>query len=64
MRLADRGTGPDRGTSIYLLDAPTPDVSSTIVRERLKRGQPVSGLVPPLVEAHIGQHALYSVPIR
>lgn len=51
---------PGDGTSIYLLQAPTPDVSSTVVRERLKRGEPVSGLVPPLVEAHIHQHALYT----
>jgi nicotinate-nucleotide adenylyltransferase len=44
---------------IHLLRAPTPDVSSTVVRERLKRGQPITGLVPPLVEAHIVKHHLY-----
>ena len=44
---------------IYLLQAPTPDVSSTVVRERLRRGESVSGLVPPLVAAHIHQHRLY-----
>jgi nicotinate-nucleotide adenylyltransferase len=63
MRPADRATGRDDETAIYLLDAPTPDVSSTIVRERLKQGLPVSGLVPPLVEAHIRQHALYSIAV-
>jgi nicotinate-nucleotide adenylyltransferase len=46
--------------AIYLLHADTPDVSSTIVRERLRRGDSISGLVPPLVEAHIHQHGLYS----
>lgn len=45
---------------IYLLPAVTPDVSSTIVRERLQRGEPIAGLVPPLVEAHIHQHRLYN----
>lgn len=47
-------------TVIYLLHAPTPDVSSTIVRERLRRGDAITGLVPSLVEAHIHQHTLYS----
>lgn len=47
-------------TVIYLLHAATPDVSSTVVRERLQRGDAITGLVPPLVEAHIHQHRLYS----
>lgn len=45
---------------IYLLQAATPDVSSTTVRARLQRGNSISGLVPPLVERHIHQHLLYS----
>jgi nicotinate-nucleotide adenylyltransferase len=53
------GTPAAARPSIYLLQAPTPDVSSTIVRERLRRSEPVSGLVPPLVEQHIRQHRLY-----
>jgi nicotinate-nucleotide adenylyltransferase len=44
---------------IYLLSVATPDVSSTNVRERLRRGESISGLVPPLVETHIHQHRLY-----
>jgi nicotinate-nucleotide adenylyltransferase len=47
-------------TVIYLVHAPTPDVSSTIVRDRLRRGEAITGLVPPLVETHIHQHQLYS----
>ena len=47
------------GTSIYLVDVPTPDVSSTEIRRRIAAGQPLSGLVPPGVEHHITQHALY-----
>jgi nicotinate-nucleotide adenylyltransferase len=45
---------------IYLLEAPTPEVSSTIVRDRLRRGEAISGWVPPLVETHILQHRLYT----
>ena len=47
-------------TSIFLLPAATPDVSSTIVRERLRRGESLAGLVPPLVDTYIRQHQLYS----
>ena len=53
------GTPSGAQPSIYLLQAPTPDVSSTIVRERLRNNEPVSGLVPALVEQHILQHRLY-----
>jgi nicotinate-nucleotide adenylyltransferase len=65
-RLADRmtipGTEPPRGagTRIFLLNASTPDVSSTAVRERLRAGQPITGLVPADVERHILKHRLYT----
>ena len=52
------GTLPAR-PSVVLVDAPTPDVSSTAVRERLRIGRSISGLVPRLVEAHIRRHHLY-----
>ena len=48
------------GKSIFLVDAPTPDVSSTGIRRRLRSGQPISGLVPAAVEAHILRHRLYA----
>ena len=44
---------------IYLVDADTPDVSSTDLRRRLAAGAPVTGLVPDVVERHIAQHGLY-----
>jgi nicotinate-nucleotide adenylyltransferase len=47
-------------SSIFLIDAPTPDVSSTEVRRRLLTGESVSGMVPDVVERHIRQHRLYS----
>jgi nicotinate-nucleotide adenylyltransferase len=60
-RVSDTGYRPSEPL-IYLLETSTPDVSSTRVRERLRRGEPITGLVPPLVEAHIHKHALYGAP--
>jgi nicotinate-nucleotide adenylyltransferase len=57
-------TGDGRKPLIYLLHAPTPDVSSTAVRERLASGAAVGCLLPPLVAAHIHQHRLYSASAR
>ncbi|MDR1989711.1 MAG: nicotinate-nucleotide adenylyltransferase [Acidobacteriaceae bacterium] len=67
-RLADRfanSTNAARGetTSIFLIDALTADVSSTIIRERLLAHLSVDGLVPERVQQHIEQHRLYRSPI-
>ncbi len=35
------------------------DVSSTEVRDRVRRGRPLAGLVPPPVAAYIREHQLY-----
>lgn len=59
MRPAGSPARTDGATLIFLLQAATPDVSSTAVRERLRRGEPLAGLVPPLVDSHIRQHHLY-----
>jgi nicotinate-nucleotide adenylyltransferase len=48
-------------TSIFLVNQPTPDVSSTAIRMRCADGQPITGLVPPAVERHIHRHALYRI---
>jgi nicotinate-nucleotide adenylyltransferase len=45
---------------IFLIDAPTPDVSSTEIRRRLFAGEPVSAMLPDAVERHIRRHRLYS----
>jgi nicotinate-nucleotide adenylyltransferase len=50
---------PGDDTWIFLVDAPTADVSSTEVRRRIAERRPLSGLVPPGVEQHIARHALY-----
>ena len=48
--------------SIFLIDAPTSDVSSTAVREARRGNRSLAGLVPPSVEQHIHQHGLYIDP--
>ena len=45
---------------IILIDAPTANVSSTAIRQRLVKGESIAGLVPPLVQQHIERHELYS----
>lgn len=59
MKNADDFASPSDAT-IVLLAVSTPDVSSTAIRERLRRGESIGGLVPPLVETHIHQHRLYT----
>jgi nicotinate-nucleotide adenylyltransferase len=44
---------------IILIDAPTADVSSTAIRQRVDRGEPIDGLVTVLVQQHIDRHRLY-----
>ncbi len=46
-------------TRIWLIDAPTPDVSSTEIRQRVHDGQSISGMVPLTVEEYIRRHHLY-----
>ncbi|HEX2446439.1 MAG TPA: nicotinate-nucleotide adenylyltransferase [Vicinamibacterales bacterium] len=46
--------------SIVLVDAATPDVSSTTIRHRSASGLALNGLVPTLVADHITRHQLYS----
>ena len=45
---------------IILIDAPTTDVSSTAIRDRLSNGESIDGLVQPGVQQHIEQHGLYT----
>ncbi len=49
-------------TRIVLIDAVTPDVSSTNIRERCARRESIAGLVPESVRQHIEQHGLYTSP--
>jgi nicotinate-nucleotide adenylyltransferase len=62
-----RGGGPvadaiPPGPSVIFVDAPTPDASSTAIRQRLSTGLPISDLVPFEVARHIERHHLYQPP--
>ena len=52
----------DPDVSIALIDAPTPDISATNIRERCARRESIAGLVPDPVRLHIEQHGLYTSP--
>jgi nicotinate-nucleotide adenylyltransferase len=47
------------GTSIFLVEARTRDVSSSSIRARLAARQPIDDLVPAAVARHIAAHHLY-----
>jgi len=46
-------------TRVILVEARTPDISSTDIRRRARAGQSVDGLVPGPVAAYISTHRLY-----
>jgi nicotinate-nucleotide adenylyltransferase len=52
------------GPAIFLVDARTPDVSSTDIRRRLAGAQTVAGLLCPAVLRHITRHHLYDSGAR
>ena len=52
----ERAAGSQR---IFLVNATTPDVSSSDIRQRLIAHRSITGLVPATVERHIQQHGLY-----
>ena len=54
------GVPGSESQSIFLVNAATPDVSSTEVRRRIAMGESLDGLVPAAVERHIVQHGLYT----
>jgi len=43
----------------FFLDVDARDISSSAVREAVRNGRPLTGLVPPAVEAYIHSHHLY-----
>lgn len=47
------------GTSIYLVEGRTRDISSSTIRARLTARQPIDDLVPAAVARHIVAHHLY-----
>jgi nicotinate-nucleotide adenylyltransferase len=47
---------------VTLVEADTPDISSTDIRRRARAGEPLDGLVPDAVAAYIAAHRLYGEP--
>lgn len=44
---------------VHLIPMPEVAVSSSEIRERIREGQSVNGLIPPAVERYIREHGLY-----
>lgn len=51
---------PGLSKRVVLLDKPEIDITSSVIRERMSMGLPISHLVPPAVEVYIREHRLYS----
>ena len=51
-------------TAIWLIDAQTRDVSSSVIRHRIEHGGKTDDLLPPAVSAYIDRHALYGTGSR
>ena len=47
-------------TGIFLVEAATRDISSTLIRQQLAAGRPIDDLVPAAVARHIAAHRLYN----
>lgn len=58
-RLAAAGFTAELLARVEPLAAPLHDISATAIRERIRRGEPVAGLVPDAVAAIIARHGLY-----
>ena len=51
---------PSASTRVILVEAHTPDISSTDIRRRVRTGQSLSGFVPDSIARFIAEHRLYS----
>lgn len=67
-RLRPAGPGADiacaeaSATSVWTVEAETPDISSSRVRTTLRQGGDVDACLAPAVIAHIRRHGLYDIP--
>ena len=52
--------GQKYGTEIHVLDNRRRDISSTEIKQNLKEGRSIEGLVPPEIESYIYEHKLYT----
>jgi nicotinic acid mononucleotide adenylyltransferase len=64
VRRVDDSPQNGAGTHVYLVEAPTRDVSSTTIRSRLARQLAIDDLVPAAVARHIVRHQLYGAADR
>lgn len=58
--VADPALEPTDSRAIWLVEADTPDVSSTEIRQRILAGKEAGTDVPASVAAHIRRHGLYT----
>ena len=49
----------DTLAAVSRIEAVTPDISSTEIRQRLRAGESIAGLVPEFVATYIAHHRLY-----
>ena len=59
-RFSEPAAGWPGSARIFLIDSPTPDVSSTEIRARARTGASLEGLVPPPVARYVRRHGLYA----
>jgi nicotinate-nucleotide adenylyltransferase len=60
---AIRGEGPDSPPGVTFLQMGPVEVSSSLVRERVARGESLDGLLEPAVASYIEEHGLYRAEV-
>ncbi len=60
--LSAKELATDPAGRVIFIDVSPQTISATDLRRRIAQGKAITGLVPPAVERHIHQHALYRNP--